>query len=34
MELLAKVRAEVDRVIFFRLRLKMNALSDIRRRLG
>jgi hypothetical protein len=34
MELLAKVRAEVDRVIFFGLGLKINTLTDIRRRLG
>jgi hypothetical protein len=34
MEFLAKVRVEVDRVIFFGLGLKINTLTDIRRRLG
>jgi hypothetical protein len=34
MEFLAKVRAEVDRVIFFGLRLKLNISKDITRRLG
>jgi hypothetical protein len=33
-EFLAKVRAEVDRVIFFGLGLKLNVSKDIRRRLG
>jgi hypothetical protein len=33
-EFLAKVRVEVDRVIFFRLGFKLNASKDIRRRLG
>jgi hypothetical protein len=33
-EFLAKVRAEVDRVIFFGLGFKLNASKDIRRRLG
>jgi hypothetical protein len=33
-EFLAKVRAEVDRVIFFGLGLKLNISKDITRRLG
>jgi hypothetical protein len=33
-DFLAKVRAEVDRVLFFGLGLKVDASSDIRRRLG
>jgi hypothetical protein len=33
-EFLAKVRAEVDRVIFFGLGLKLNVSKDIRRRMG
>jgi hypothetical protein len=33
-EFLAKVRAEVDRVLFFGLGLKVDPSSDIRRRLG
>ena len=34
MDFLAKVRAEVDQVIFFGLGLKVDASSDIRRRMG
>jgi hypothetical protein len=34
MEFLSKVRAEVDRVIFFGLGLRNNRSMDIRRRLG
>jgi hypothetical protein len=34
MDFLAKVRAVVDRVIFFGLGLKVDASSDIRRRMG
>ena len=34
MEFLARVRAEVDRVIFFGLGLKVDVTRDIRRRLG
>jgi hypothetical protein len=33
-DFLAKIRAEVDRIIFFRLGLKVNASSGIQRRLG
>jgi hypothetical protein len=33
-DFLAKIKAEVDRIIFFGLGLKVDALSGIRRRLG
>jgi hypothetical protein len=33
-DFLAKVRAEVDRVLFFGLGLKVDALCDIKRRMG
>jgi hypothetical protein len=33
-EFLAKIRAEVDRIIFFGLGLKVDASSDIRRSMG
>jgi hypothetical protein len=34
MDFLAKVRAKVDRVLFFGLGLKINASRDIRKRMG
>jgi hypothetical protein len=34
MEFLAKMRAEVDRILFFGLGLKLNASRDVRKRLG
>jgi hypothetical protein len=34
MEFLAKMRAEVDRILFLGLGLKLNASRDVRKRLG
>jgi hypothetical protein len=34
MEFVAKIRAEVDRILFFGLGLKFNASRDVRKRFG